>query len=288
MKRNRPGRHPLGLATLTWLYILWSLVPVLVAIRISFNSGKSRSAFQSPSWRWYFNDPVQSVWHDDTLRQPLRNSLKLAGLSMLLTTPIGVAMAIGLQRWRGRLSKVSNALTLIPLVTPEIVMGVALFLVFTQVYTGVPRGFTTQLLGHITFSISYVVVIVRGRLAAIGPQYEEAARDLGANRLQAMRLVLLPLLGPAIFASVMVVFAGSIDDFVISSFLSTGASSETVPMKIYAGGRATATPALNALATIMLVFTLAAVSLAAIVMRRMRLRQGGGDDAQLGSLAAVG
>ncbi len=288
MRRNRPGRHPLGLATLTWLYILWSLVPVLVAIRISFNSGKSRSAFQSPSWRWYFNDPVQSVWHDDTLRQPLRNSLKLAGLSMLFTTPIGVAMAIGLQRWRGRLSKVSNALTLVPLVTPEIVMGVALFLVFTQVYTGVPRGFTTQLLGHITFSISYVVVIVRGRLAAIGPQYEEAARDLGANRLQAMRLVLLPLLGPAIFASVMVVFAGSIDDFVISSFLSTGASSETVPMKIYAGGRATATPALNALATIMLVFTLAAVSLAAIVIRRMRIRQGGGDDAQLGSLAAVG
>jgi spermidine/putrescine transport system permease protein len=222
------------------------------------------------------------------LRQPLRNSLKLAALSMLLTTPLGVAMAIGLQRWRGRLSKASNALMLVPLVTPEIVMGVALFLVFTQVYTGVPRGFTTQLLGHITFSISYVVVIVRGRLAAIGPQYEEAARDLGANRLQAMRLVLLPLLGPAIFASVMVVFAGSIDDFVISSFLSTGASSETVPMKIYSGGRATATPALNALATIMLVFTLAAVALAALVMRRMRARQGGGEDAQLGNLAVVG
>jgi spermidine/putrescine transport system permease protein len=278
----------LGLATLTWLYVLWSLVPVLVAVRISFNSGKSRSAFQAPSLRWYFTDPVQSVWHDDSLRQPLRNSLKLAGLSMLLTTPIGVAMAIGLQRWRGRLSKASNALMLVPLVTPEIVMGVALFLVFSQVYTGVPRGFTTQLLGHITFSISYVVVIVRGRLAAIGPQYEEAARDLGANRLQAMRLVLLPLLGPAIFASVMVVFAGSIDDFVISSFLSTGAASETVPMKIYSGGRATATPALNALATIMLAFTLAAVALAALIMRRMRARQGGGEDAQLGNLAAVG
>jgi spermidine/putrescine transport system permease protein len=288
MRRNRPNRHPLGLATITWLYVLWSLVPVLVAIRIGFNSGKSRSAFQSPSFRWYFTDPVQSVWHDEALRVPLRNSLKLAALSMLLTTPIGVTMAIGLQRWRGRLSKVSNGLMLVPLVTPEIVMGVALFLVFSQVYTGVPRGFTTQLLGHITFSISYVVVIVRARLAAIGPQYEEAARDLGANRLQAMRLVLLPLLGPAIFASVMVVFAGSIDDFVISSFLSTGASSETVPMKIYSGGRATATPALNALATIMLVFTLAAVVMAALVMKRMRSRQGGGEDAQLGNLAVVG
>jgi spermidine/putrescine transport system permease protein len=288
MRRHRPGRHPFGLATITWLYVLWSLVPVLVAMRISFNSGKSRSAFQSPSLRWYFTDPLQSVWHDDSLRQPLKNSLKLAALSVLLTTPIGVAMAIGLQRWRGRTSKASNGLMLVPLVTPEIVMGVALFLVFTQVYTGVPRGFTTQLLGHITFSISFVVVIVRGRLSSIGPQYEEAARDLGANRLQAMRLVLLPLLGPAIFASVMVVFAGSIDDFVISSFLSTGAATETVPMKIYSGGRATATPALNALATIMLVFTLALVAVAALVMRRMRARQGGGEDAQLGSLAAVG
>lgn len=287
MSRHRPGRPAFGLATITWLYVLWSLLPVLVAVRISFNSGRSRSAFQSPSLRWYFDDPLQSVLRDDALRQPLKNTLKLAALSMVFTTPIGVMMAVGLQRWRGRLSKASNALMLIPLVTPEIVMGVALFLVFTQVYTGVPRGFTTQLLGHITFSISYVVVIVRGRLAAIGPQYEEAARDLGANRLQAMRLVLLPLLGPAIFASVMVVFAGSIDDFVISSFLSTGASTETVPMKIYSGGRATATPALNALATIMLVFTLAAVASAALVMRAMRRRQGGGD-AQLGSLAAVG
>ena len=160
---------------------------------------------------------------------------------------------------------------LFPLVTPEIVMGVALFLVFTQVYTGVPRGFTTQLLGHITFSISYVVVIVRGRLAAIGPQYEEAARDLGANRLQAMRLVLLPLLGPAIFASLMVVFAGSIDDFVISSFLSTGASSETVPMKIYAGGGPPQRPRSTHWRRSCWSFTLAAVSLAAIVMRQHAL-----------------
>jgi len=146
MSRNRPGRPARGLAAITWLYVLWSLVPVLIAIRISFNSGKSRSTFQSPSWRWYFTDQLQSVLHDDSLRQPLRNSLKLAALSMLLTVPIGVSMAIGLQRWRGKLSKASNGLMLFPLVTPEIVMGVALFLVFTQVYTGVPRGFTTQLL----------------------------------------------------------------------------------------------------------------------------------------------
>ena len=271
---RRSGSAPV-LATLTWLYVLWSLVPVLIAVRISFNSGKCRSAFQPMSMRWYWGDPNGSVWHDDSLHIALSNTLKLAALCMLIATPIGVAMAIGLQRWRGKLSNAANGLMLIPIVTPEIVFGVALFLVFTQVYTGITGGLFTQLLGHITFTLSFVVVIIRGRLVAIGDQYEQAARDLGATRLQALRLVLLPLLGPAIFASVMVVFATSVDDFVISSFLSTGASTETVPIKIYSGARAGSTPALNALATVMLVLTLCAVGLAAVVLRRMR-RQGDG------------
>jgi spermidine/putrescine transport system permease protein len=199
-------------------------------------------------------------------------------------------MAIGLHRWRGKLSNAANGLMLIPIVTPEIVFGVALFLVFTQVYTGVPSGMSRQLIGHITFTMSFVVVIVRGRLAAIGNQYEEAARDLGATRMQAIRLVLLPLLAPAIFASVMVVFATSIDDFVISSFLSTGASTDTVPIKIYSGAKGTSTPALNALASVMLVFTLAAIALAALAMKRMsRGSDGSGDGAAgaVGNLASL-
>ncbi len=102
-------------------------------------------------------------------------------------------------------------------------MGASLFIVFTQLYTGVPLGRRAQILGHVTFTLSFVVVIVRGRLAAIGPVYEEAARDLGANAGQALRLVILPLLWPAIFASVVIVFATSMDDFVIASFLSSGA-----------------------------------------------------------------
>lgn len=255
---------------ITWLYVLWSLAPVLVAVRIGFNSGKSRSTFQPLSTRWFWGDPTSSVWHDPDLHQALLNTLKLAAGCMLIAAPIGIAMAIGLHRWRGKMSNGANGLMLVPIVTPEIVFGVALFLVFTQIYTGVPRGLTTQLLGHVTFTLSFVVVIVRGRLAAIGTQFEEAARDLGATRLQAMRLVLLPLLGPAIFASLMVVFATSIDDFVISSFLSTSQATETVPIKIYAGARASATPALNALATVMLVATLLAVGLAALVLRRLR------------------
>jgi spermidine/putrescine transport system permease protein len=173
---------------------------------------------------------------------------------------------------------------LLPLVTPEIVLGVSLFLVFTQIYTSVPRGFTTQLLGHVTFTMSYVVIIVRGRLLSIGSQFEEAARDLGATRIQALRMVLLPQLGPAIFASLMVVFATSVDDFVISSFLSTGASTETVPIKIYSSARAAATPNVNALATVMLLITLVAVVLAALMMRLFR--KGGVDgDANLTSMS---
>jgi spermidine/putrescine transport system permease protein len=286
--RRRNGRAPV-LAMVTWVYILWSILPVLVAVRISFNSGKSRSAFQSMSFRWFWGDKTLSVWHVATLHTAMLNTLQLAALCMLLATPLGVAMAIGLHRWRGKLSNAANGLMLIPIVTPEIVFGVALFLVFTQVYTGVPSGMSRQLIGHITFTMSFVVVIVRGRLAAIGNQYEEAARDLGATRMQAIRLVLLPLLAPAIFASVMVVFATSIDDFVISSFLSTGASTDTVPIKIYSGAKGTSTPALNALASVMLVFTLAAIALAALAMKRMSRGSDGGDGAAgaVGNLASL-
>jgi spermidine/putrescine transport system permease protein len=262
---------------ITWLYILWSLAPVLIAVRISFNSGRSRSTFQSASFRWYWQDEA-SVWRDEALQTALSNTLKLAALTMLIAVPIGVAMAIGLQRWRGRVSRGANNLMMLPLVTPEIVLGVALFLVFTEVYTTVPRGFTTQLLGHVTFTISFVVIIVRGRLLSIGDHFEEAARDLGATRLQALRLVLLPQLGPAIFASLIVVFATSVDDFVISSFLSTGAGSETVPIKIYSSARAAATPAVNALATVMLVITLLAVAATGIALRVVRSRAGGDAD----------
>jgi spermidine/putrescine transport system permease protein len=273
---NGTRRRRFGpLAVVTWLYVVWSLAPVLIAVRIAFNSGKSRSAFQSPSWRWFWEDPA-SVWRDDALQTALFNTLKLAALTMLIATPLGIAMAVGLQRWRGRVSRGANNLMLLPLVTPEIVIGVALFLVFTQIYTSVPRGFTTQLLGHVTFTVSFVVIIVRGRLLSIGDEFEEAARDLGATRLQALRTVLLPQLGPAIFASLMVVFATSVDDFVISSFLSTGASSETVPIKIYSSARAAATPNVNALATVMMVITLLVVLLTWVIIRVLR-RRGGGD-----------
>jgi spermidine/putrescine transport system permease protein len=135
-------------------------------------------------------------------------------------------------------------------------------------------GTPAQLLGHVTFSISFVVVIVRGRLFAIGRDYEEAAMDLGASPRQAMKRVLLPLLAPAIFASFAIVFAISIDDFVISQFLSGGADSITIPVRLYSGARLAPPPSLNALATILLAITIGAVSIAGLVMRRLSRQEG--------------
>jgi len=268
--RRSGQRRPWVLATLTWIYVAWSLVPVLIAVQFSFNDGRSRTSWQGASFRWYWGDEFASVAHDASLRLALTNSLQLAVLTLLVATPLGTALALGLTRWRGRTSRASNSLMLLPLATPEIVMGSALFIVFTNLYTAVPLGRTAQLIGHVTFSISYVVVIVRARLVSIGSEYETAARDLGATRLQAIRTVLIPLLAPSVFAAAMIVFAASMDDFVVSSFLSTDASSVTVPIKLYSGVRTAPTPALNALATLLLLGTVLAVLLAWLVLRRLR------------------
>jgi spermidine/putrescine transport system permease protein len=270
-----PWRRPVFLATLTWFYIVWSIVPVLIAIQFSFNSGRSRSTWQGFSFRWWWSDPDRSLWHDPSLRDALANSLVLAGLTMLIATPLGVALALGLARWRGPVARGSNLLMLVPLSTPEIVMGAMLFLVFDNLYTAIPLGRPAMLLGHVTFSVSYVVVVVRGRLLTIGRDLEEAAQDLGATPLQALRTIVLPLLGPAIFASLMIVFATSIDDFVISAFLSVDASSETVPIKIYSNVRGSPTPALNALAAAMLVGTAVALVLAVAALKMFRRGQRG-------------
>jgi spermidine/putrescine transport system permease protein len=243
-------------------------VPVVLAVLFSFNSGRSRSTLQGFSLRWYWGDPVNSVWHDPTLRTALSQSLKLATLTMLVSVPIGVLFAIGLDRRRGRGAGTSNFLMLFSFVTPEIIMGVSLFLVFVKLLTFIRLGTTAQLLGLITFEMAYPVIIVRARLLSIGREYEEAAMDLGASPTRALRLVLVPLLLPAIFASSMIVFADSIDDFVIVRYLSSSASTETIPIRIYSVARGAATtPALNALASIMLFSTIVAISAGLIVYR---------------------
>jgi spermidine/putrescine transport system permease protein len=275
-----------GLAVITWIYVVWSLVPVALAVLFSFNSGRSRSTWQGFSLRWYLGES-NSIANDASLQLALRNSVILAALTMAIATPLGVALAIGLNRWRSRTSKAVNGIMLVPLVTPEIVMGVSLFLVFTSVFKAIPLGRPAQLIGHVTFSVSYVVVIVRGRLISIGPVFEEAARDLGATPFQALRMVVLPQLWPAIFAGFVLVFATSIDDFVISSFLSSGAGSETVPMRLYSSVRGSSTPALNALATVMLVLSLAGIGLAVVAIGWSNRGKSGGASRALDDFARM-
>jgi len=267
-----PWGQPRVLGVVTWAYMAWSIVPVVIAVLFSFNDGRSRSVWQGFSTRWYWGDPSLSILHDPSMRGALEQSLKLATFDMAIAVPLGVGLAIGLTRWRGYGARPVNFLMLFPLVTPEIVMAVSLLLVFVTLYK-VQLGTTAQVLGQVTFSISYVVIIVRSRLLSIGKEYEEAARDLGASQLGALRLVLMPLLAPAIFASFMVVFALSIDDFVVTDYLSSNESTQTVPIKIYSGVRGTTTPALNALATVMVLTTLLAVVLAFVVYRQFSAAQ---------------
>ena len=264
--RNPWGR-PRALALVTILYILWSVLPVAIAILFAFNNGRSRTTWQGFSFRW-FTGTVGSVFHDPALQGALKHTLLLAVICVAVSTPLGVALALGLQRWRGRGGGTVNTLMLIPLVTPEIVMGVALLLLFLRVFPGIGLGTEAQVIGQVTFTLSYVVVLVRGRLVSIGPEYEEAAADLGAPPRDRLFRVLLPLLAPAIFASAAITFALSIDDFVVTQYLSSDASTTTVSMLLYASARGAPTPALNAIATVALLITLATLALALIVYRR--------------------
>jgi spermidine/putrescine transport system permease protein len=271
--RNPWGR-PRFLILITAVYVLWSLIPVSIAVMFAFNDGRSRTTWQGFSTRW-FTGESGSVLNEPALQGALEHTLVLGLLCVLVAVPIGVALALGLQRWAGRGSGTVNTVMLLPLVTPEIVMGVSLLLLFLQVFPFIGLGTTAQAIGQVTFTISYVVVIVRGRLVSIGPEYEQAAADLGAPPRDQVTRVLLPLLAPAIVASAAVVFAVSIDDFVVTQYLASDASTNTVSMLLYAGGRSAPTPALNALATIALVITLATLTLAYLVYRRFA----GGQDA---------
>jgi spermidine/putrescine transport system permease protein len=266
---SNPWGRPRFLALTTWLYILWSLVPVLLAIRFAFNSGRSRTSLQGWSIRWFWGDDTLSVYHDPTLQAALRHSLVLAALVMVIATPLGTALALGMRRWFGPSAGVANIVLLLPLVTPELVFAVGMFLLFTTAFGFIGLGTTAQAIGQVTFTLSWVVLIIRGRLATIGKDVEEAAADLGAPPMHVVGRVLLPLLVPAMAASLLVAFALSIDDFVVAQYLASGADTTTVPMRIYAQARGGPTPALNALATIMLVVSLLALVLAYVVFRAL-------------------
>ncbi len=273
-----PWRKPRFLEAITWGYLLWSIVPVVIAIIFSFNAGRSRSTWQGFSMRWWYQDPFDSIWHDPTLRTAMLQTFKLSVTTVLFAVPLGTLFAIGIDRWHGRPASLSNFTMLFSFVVPEIILGVSLFLLFTNLFANVFNlGTGVQVMGLVTFQMSYPFIIVRARLLSIGPEYEEAAMDLGAAPNQALRRVLLPLLWPAILASVALVFADTVDDFVIVRYLSGQANTEPLSVKIYTAARASPTPAVNAAATVMLVSTFLVITLGWLLYRRFSRGESGSD-----------
>lgn len=280
-----PWRRPRVLAGVTIGYLVWSLLPVLIAVMFSFNDGRSRTNWQGFSFRWYWGDQTRSVWHDAALHTALLQTLKLGVITTVICVPLGVLFAIGIDRWRGRLPSGANVLMLISFVIPEVLLAVALLFVVTNLALPIGLGTSAQVVGLVTYQVAYPAVLVRARLATIGKQYEEAATDLGASAFGALRRVTLPMLMPAIFASTVLVFADVIDDFVLVRYLSIGASTEPVSVKIYNTARAAPTPALNALATLLLAASLAAVIVGFLIFRRMTRNDDTTADRGIGAFA---
>jgi spermidine/putrescine transport system permease protein len=253
---RNPWRHPWFLEAFTWLYLVWSLVPIVIAVLFSFNKGRSQASYQGLSWKWYFGDKTLSVLHNPQLHAAVIQTVRLSVLTTIIAVPLGVAFALGINRWRGYTASTFNFVMILSFVIPELIFGVAMFLVFTVLFTFVHLGTIAEVLALVTWNVSWPAIIVQGRLVGLGRQYEEAAADLGASRFQTMRRVMLPLLAPAIFASAILVFSGVIDDFVIVDLLSSNAGNTPMSVIIYStqhGGNGG--PALNALGTIMLVMS---------------------------------
>jgi spermidine/putrescine transport system permease protein len=243
-----------GFARPRFLWVLYAaiclylFVPILVVIVYSFNSSRSLQVFSGVSFRWY-----RTFWNDPDIKNSLVASFEVAAVTMVVATVLGTLLAFGLARARGRIGGSANILMLLPLITPEIVTAVGLLLLFGR--AGMTLSLKTIILGHITFSISYVTVIVRARLSLLNREVEEAAMDLGATELGALRLVTLPALYPAIAASALLVFVLSFDDFVTSVFTS-GAGTSPLPVRIYSLLRVGVSPEINAVGTTMIAITL--------------------------------
>ena len=220
------------------LVVIYLLVPIVVIFVFSFNNPAGRYNF---TWVGFTLSHWSHPFSNSELTEALLTSLRLALLATVISTVIGTMMAIALVRHNFVGRRVANFLIVIPMATPEVVMGASLLSFFLLV--GTALGFTTLLIAHVMFCISFVVVVVRSRLIGFDRSLEEAAKDLGADALTTFRLVTFPLILPGIFGAAMLAFALSIDDFVISNFNSGttvtfplyifGAAQRGIPVEVY-------------------------------------------------------
>jgi spermidine/putrescine transport system permease protein len=233
--------------------------PIVVLIIYSFNDSKYSLTWQGFTWHWY-----TSLLINSELLQVAFNSITIALLSATTATVIGTTGAVALYRYQFFGKPLLNSLIFILIMAPDIVMGISLLILFVSLQ--LQLGFWTLLMAHITFCIPFVVVTVLSRISGFDINLIEAAKDLGANEFQIFARVLLPLLMPAVIAGWLLSFTLSLDDVIISFFV-TGPTFEILPLKIYSMVRLGVKPEVNALCTVMFGLTLILVLIAQILLR---------------------
>jgi spermidine/putrescine transport system permease protein len=252
-RRRRRGRRTGGrwvLPAWGWAVILWLSSPIIVMIVFGFNntSGKLNFKWQGVTLKWY-----RQLFAIPDLTTALRNSLVIALVVTAIATVLGTGVGMALGRYRFRGAGSVNLLLFANIAAPEVVLGAALLSMFLTL--NIPRGFLTIILAQVMFSIAYVAVTVRARMAGLDPSMEEASRDLGANALTTFFKVTLPIIMPGVMAGALLAFALSIDDYIITSF--NNGSTQTFPLWVYAAAQRTGgsvPPQVNVMGTLIFAF----------------------------------
>ena len=235
-------------------------IPIIILVTNSFNEDRYGLSWKGFSWNWY-----ERLFNNDTLIQAAFHFVTIAFFAATLATIVGGLTAIALYRYRFRGKQAVSGMLFIVMMSPDIVMAVSLLALFMVV--GISLGFWSLLLAHVTFCLPYVTVTIFSRLNGFDARMLEAAKDLGASEVTILRKIILPLALPAVVSGWLLSFTISLDDVVVSSFVS-GVSYEILPLRIFSLVKTGVTPEVNALATIMIVLSLGLVILSQLVTRK--------------------
>jgi spermidine/putrescine transport system permease protein len=253
MSSSPPGQRAFRtfLGTWTTLVLLFLYLPIAVLVVYSFNTSRLNILWEDFTLRWY-----GELWGHRPLMQAAQNSLIVAVVTTIASVVLGTAGAWALHRYRFPGRRATQTLVGVPIMMPEIIMGVSLLVLFATLT--VPLGFTTVIIAHVTFCFPFVLLAVQARLAGLDPALEEAALDLGATPLRAFWLVIVPALRPAIVAGGLLAFTLSLDEVIVTYFTASPASA-TLPLRIFGMAKVGLNPMLNALSAIFIVVTVAIV-----------------------------
>ena len=259
--RRRGRLLDLGLNVYGGLALLYLLVPIAIIIVFSFNNPRGRFNF---IWQEFSLEAWGDPFGVTGIGDALLSSIEIAALSTLVATALGTLTALALVRYQFRGRSSTNFFIFIPLATPEVVLGAALLSMFINF--SIATGFTTIVIAHVMFNLSFVIVTVRSRLIGFDRSLEEAAQDLGATPWQTFRLITLPLIMPGVLSAALLAFALSIDDFVITNFVS--GTTITFPVFIWGAARVAVEPQIYVIASMIFLFTLAMMLLTVWQQRR--------------------